>query len=939
MQFVCRFTTFLVTILVSVHVHAIEVKNPTCELMDNPLSIATTQPRFGWQLISKNNNERQISYQIIVSSTLEKANRNEGDIWESGEEKSFKSQLVKYEGKELKGGKQYFWKVRVKDSRERPSKWSDVASFSIAPDSSYLNAEWIGAIRKEDSYIPQGRDFHQPDFKKKGYDTLWSKVPDLARRSIMLRKSFYTGESPIKNATVYVSGLGHYELSINGRKVGGSEFAPLWSDYDKTVYYNTYDVTSMVTLEENAIGVILGNGFYNAFHTPGRYSKLLVSFGPPTLFLKMRVEYANGTVREFGTDRTWKYAESPIVFNSIFGGEDYDANLEQYGWNRPNFDDAGWKPVVIQEAPKGVLRPQQAPPVKIMAEFGINSIAEPKPGTYVLDMGQNLSGFPTLVVRGKKGQKVRLYPGETLGKDSLIAQGRTGRPYYFEYTLSGDGIEEWTPRFSYYGYKYIQIDSVDVQEAKEGSDRPLVLDVKSNFVYNSTETVGSFECSNDMFNKTHWIINNAIKSNMHAVFTDCPHREKLGWLEQVHLNGPGLFYNYNMTQLIPKTLQDIDDAQWNNGLVPSITPEYITFTAYMDFSDSPEWGSASVVSPWMYYEYYGDSTYIVKYFDVMKRYVDYLSSRADSFIVSHGLGDWYDYGEHPAGYSRNSPIAISATSHYYLVTMLTEKAAKMVGVESDQKKYGELRENIRKAYNKKFFNPETKQYATGSQFSNAVSLYLGLVEPQYKNAVMDNLIADIVNRGYRLTTGDIGNRYLFQELARNGKNEVMYKMHNHYDIPGYGFQVKYGQTTLTEQWDPRRGNSGNHFMLGQIEEWFYRTLGGIKADDNYPGFQRFVISPVFVGDMTYAKASYRSLYGDIRVDWKKDDKLFTLKISIPVNTSVHVVLPVDKKSTITVNNVSARKNKEVKYLKKYDEDNPTYLIGSGEYVFTATINN
>jgi hypothetical protein len=513
-------------------------------------------------------------------------------------------------------------------------------------------------------------------------------------------------------------------------------------------------------------------------------------------------------------------------------------------------------------------------------------------------MGQNLSGFPTIKVKGKKGQTIRVWVAEGLNEDGTIAQGRSGKPYYYDYTLKGKGTEEWTPKFSFYGFQYIQIENINYKDAKN-KELPTVVDLKSNFIYNSAGEAGSFACSNEIFNKTHELINNSIKSNFQSVFTDCPQREKLGWLEEIHLNGPGLMFNYNLQTFIPATMQNISDSQRDNGLIPTIVPEYVVFGG--DFTDSPEWGVTGVILPWMYYEYYGDASLLEKYYPVMKKYVDYLETKSTNHIVSHGLGDWYDYGTHAAGYSKNSPIALSATSHYFYGASLVAKAAKLLNKTDDISKYETLALDIKNAFNKEFFNPETKQYGTNSQFSNAVPVFMDIVEPQYKQAVMQNLIADIKAKGDRLTTGDVGNRYLFQALAQNGENETMYKMHNHYDAPGYGFQIKFGLTTLTEQWDPRKGNSWNHFMLGQIEEWFYQSLAGIKSDPKNPGFRHFFIQPEVVGDMTFAKADYQSVYGKIVSSWEKKAGKFILQVEIPVNTSATIKLPVAKDTEIKVN--------------------------------------
>ncbi len=336
-------------------------------------------------------------------------------------------------------------------------------------------------------------------------------------------------------------------------------------------------------------------------------------------------------------------------------------------------------------------------------------------------------------------------------------------------------------------------------------------------------------------------------------------------------------------------MQDISDAQLPNGLVPSIAPEYVEFDGA--FRDSPEWGSSSVIIPWMYYLYYGDSSLIYEYYDVMKGYVNYLSSTTTDQIVSHGLGDWYDYHGERAGFSKNTPVPLVATAHYYWDIVLLSKAAGIVDNDIDRAYYEHLAQSVKTAFNNRFFDPKTFQYGSGSQASNAIPLFFELVEQKNREAVLANLVKDIQLRGNRLTTGDVGNRYLFQTLARNNLNDLMYKMHNHEEVPGYGFQVKFGATTLTEQWDPREGTSWNHFMMGQIDEWFFAWLAGIQPDMENPGYKKFRIAPQVVGDITYVSASTETLYGKITVDWNLKNGIFTLNVQIPVNTESTILLP------------------------------------------------
>nr|WP_044653591.1 glycoside hydrolase family 78 protein [Bacteroides acidifaciens] len=909
----------------------ITITRLTCEMQEG-LVVVEGSPRLGWVMESPENGTRQSAYEIDIREAF-----TGRQIWNSGKVNSSQSQLVSTERANIGSGNpfNYIWRVRVWDETGTPSEWSHEAKFRSAP-SRLSDGKWIGAITRQNAHLPEGRKFHGSELKKPEVKAAWEAVDTLAKKSIYLRRTFLlddaentkirksrnksrndSGNKPgkkIVEATAYVCGLGFYEFSLNGKKVGNSEFAPLWSDYDKSVYYNTYDVTEQLRYGENAVGILLGNGFYNV--QGGRYRKLQISFGSPTLLFELVINYEDGTRTIVRSDNEWKYDLSPVTFNCIYGGEDYDARREQKGWNQAGFDDSHWRPVVMQEAPKGVLRPQMAPPVRIMERYDIQKVTKLNteqitaaskstkrtvdPSAFVLDMGQNLAGFPEITVRGKRGQKVTLLVAEALTDEGACNQRQTGRQHYYEYTLKGEGDETWHPRFSYYGFRYIQVEGAVLKGQKNPQKLPVLKNIQSCFVYNSAKKVSTFESSNPIFNAAHRLIEKAVRSNMQSVFTDCPHREKLGWLEQVHLNGPGLLYNYDLTAYAPQIMQNMADAQHSNGAMPTTAPEYVVFEGPgMDaFAESPEWGGSLVIFPFMYYETYGDDSLIRKYYSNMRRYVDYLKTRADNHILSFGLGDWYDYGDFRAGFSRNTPVPLVATAHYYMTVMYLIEAAKMVGNDYDIRYYSSLADDIRIAFDKRFLNNDTAQYGTGSQCSNALPLFLHMTQDK---KVFMNLIKDVEAHGNRLTTGDVGNRYLIQTLARNDRHELIYKMFNHEEAPGYGFQLKFGATTLTEQWDPRQGSSWNHFMMGQIDEWFFNSLVGIRPyaastlenqqNKSKQGYQKFIIAPQPVGDLKFVKSSYETLYGTIVVDWARQDGTFTLNVSVPVNTTAVVYLP------------------------------------------------
>ena len=805
-------------------------------------------------------------------------------------------------------------------------------SVAFKADKEAPQPQWIGAITDENAHIPSNRDYVGTVNTKGKPD--WKATAPLSRQSIWLKKEKKLPADVCK-ATMKIVGLGFYELSINRQKVTDAVFAPLWSDYDKTVFYNIYDVTALLKKGKNQLSVLLGNGFYN--EQGGRYTKMKVSYGPPTLYCSLEIELKNGRTVCIVSDGSWKYSPSSITFNSIYGGEDEDARIT-----------LSWKPVVIQKGPRGILRQQMAQPVKMMEYFGVKSRHQLTPqqiakasnakhpipaGTFVLDMGQNLAGFPQIKVSGKVGQQVRLYLSETLTAQGTCNQKQSGSPYYLTYTLSGKGeksadgkrIETWHPHFTYYGYRYIQVEGAVMKGDENPDGKPVVEDIQSCFVYNSAAKIGNFECSNPMFNRAYQIIDRAIRSNWQAVWTDCPHREKLGWLEQDWLNGEGLVYNYDCRSMIEQTMQNIADAQHANGAVPTTAPEYIYFKGkWLDpFAESPEWGGALVALPFLYLQHYGDDRMVKKYAPQMFRYVDYLQSKDSCRILKQGLGDWYDYGKGRSGFSQNTPMPLVATAHYYQWVKLTQKAAAMSGKTVEANRYAILASEILQAFQKEFLHVEKAAssgksssdavvkdavekvyYGSGSQASNAIPLALGMVPSQYRKQVLQHLVDDIHAHHDRLTTGDVGNRYLFQALLENGYADLWYKMLAHDDVPGYGFQIKKGMTTLTEQWNPEMGASMNHFMMAHINNHFLPDIVGIRIEQG-----RLIIAPQPMGDLTWAKGCTRLSDGkQIAVAWKK---LADGKIEVTVDTDKDVEYKIKINHDETEHNDGAYRGKHV----------------------------
>lgn len=671
----------------------------------------------------------------------------------------------------------------------------------------------------------------------------------LADRSIVLSRQIVCRHD-VKSAVLNICGLGFYELYIDGKKFGDDIMSPAWSDYKKTVFYNTVDISSALGRGRHTVSVLLGNGFY---HERGvRYHKLKTAYGPLTLLFSLDVMFSDGNTMTVNSDGNWKWRRSAVTYNSIYGGEDYSALMERHVRS-------AWRDVFIQSAPAGILRKQLSAPVKIMERYDVAA----RLSANVFDMGQNISGFPEISVRGQHGQTVRLIVGETLAKDGSVNQKQTGRPHYYTYTLRGGELETWHPRFSYYGFRYIQVEGAVMAGDANPHNLPVIEKLQSDFVYNSAPKTGYFECSSALLNDTYRIIDRSIRSNWQSVWTDCPHREKLGWLEQDWLNGDGLMYNYDCRKMIEQEMMVIADAQHPDGSMPEIAPEYITFEGSWapPFQESPEWGGALVALPFMYRDFYGDDSLVKKYMPQMRRYVDYLATRDSAYILKMGLGDWYDYGPWKAGFARNTPMPLVSTAHYYLWT-------KMVGLQ-------QRADSIRQAF--------INTFTLNSQAAYAIALEMGLYPEGQRQAVLDSLVTDIHRHGNRLTTGDIGTMYLFRALMHNGQQELLYKMINHDEAPGYGAQLKKGMTTLTEQWNPDMGASRNHFMLGHINNHLIQNLVGINIHGD-----SVTVSPVPAGDISWARGRCVVPTGTVSVKWKIKDGIFTLRVKAPEENKIKI---------------------------------------------------
>jgi alpha-L-rhamnosidase len=875
-----------------------------CEYVPDPFGIDTTQPRLFWKLRGAGRGRHQTAYQILAASSADGLAENEGDLWDSGKVASAETIQIAYAGRPLRSLQRVFWKVRVWDGAGNASPWSEPASWTMALlDPQDWRAKWITANRTDKDPLP------------------------IFRKAVHLDK-------PVRQATIHICGLGHYELSINGRRVGDRELDPGWTNYRKTCLYSSYDVTDMLEAGDNAIGVMLGNGMYNV--PGGRYTKFKGTFGPPKLICQMHVTFADGCTEIIASDETWKCSLGPIVFTCIYGGEDYDATQEQPGWNRPGFDDGAWSQAVVCDGPGGTLVAEYAPPVKVADYLPGVTYQRIGEGEYEVDCGTNLSARPVIRVKGAAGSQVVIKCSEVRGQS-----WSRGGSHRYTYTLKGQGEEVFRPRFTFFSFQYLYISGVNRPgEAGNGGQRPVLLEAGSDFLTSSAADVGAFECSNTLLNEIDAMIDRSVRSNLQSVLTDCPHREKLGWLEVPHLMGPSILYRRDACRLYQKISRDTTESQWDNGMVPDIAPEYTRFDK--GFLESPEWGSTCVLVPALLHEWYGDCVTEQRQYETMARYVRYLAStRNEQGLAKAGLGDWYDWSEekgHP-GYSHLTPLELPATAFLYEDARVLASVAGRPGRQADADEFAKLAGQVRQDFIRAYYKPAEHSVATGSQAALAVGLYYGLVPDDDRGAVLANLVAELEKAHYRQSTGEICFRMMVQALADAGRSDVVYRIINRTDPPGYGNMLRLGFKTLSERWD-KPGSSMNHCMFGHAQEWFQKSIVGIRQAPGSIGFSRLLLKPEPVGDLTSAAGHYDSVRGRIESKWRIENGRFLWSIVVPPNVTAEVHVPTTPAGRVTESGRPADQAESVTFVRVErghgaEGGYAVLNVGSGEYEFQS----
>jgi alpha-L-rhamnosidase len=676
-------------------------------------------------------------------------------------------------------------------------------------------------------------------------------------------------DRPVASAEMRLTALGVYEATVNGWPVSTAVLEPSHTDYRARLVYATYDVTGSLHQGDNALSVEVGPGMAHVPPTPGRYQKLIRSDGPPRLLAQLDIGYADGTVTTVATGTSWRTALGRTTFSGWYGGEDHDArrSVER------------WAPVAdlgpVGDSPR--LTPRCSPAVEPVETLSAQSITEPWPGVYVFDLGVNFAGWQQLSVSGPAGTRVTMRPGELLAADGTVIQDPdgTGAPIWDTYTLAGSGPETWHPRFRYHGMRYVQVEGLSGEPTR---------DTVSGIVLRAAnEKTGSFHCSSGLLTNLHTIIDRAIQSNMHSVLTDCPHREKLGWLEQAHLVFGPVAFGYDVADYLRDLVRVIAEAQTEDGLVPSIAPEYVVFEG--GFRDDPNWGSAIVLVPWALYREYGDIETAREHYPAMVRYLGYLAGLAEGGLLDHGLGDW-------AAVDESTPAGITASFGYHRAASVMARIASLIGRPDDASRWAELTDKIGAAFNAAYFRPEEGTYGTGGQACDALALDLGVVPEADRQRVLDHLVADIRARGNHLTVGEIPLPSVLRVLSDAGHDDVIWDVVTEPAFPGYGHLVGSGATSLPEYWDGPGGHgSQNHVMLGAVDAWLTGCLAGLGQNTESVAYSDLVIRPVVVGDLTEVTAQTRTVRGVVRSHWQRTDDAFQLDVTIPPGPDATVCIP------------------------------------------------
>ncbi|HEX8523854.1 MAG TPA: family 78 glycoside hydrolase catalytic domain [Tepidisphaeraceae bacterium] len=896
-----------------------------CEGRVEPLGIDVPMPVLSWALESDRRGDDQSAYQILVASSPEPLSQNRGDLWDSGKIASSESIGVEYRGKPLRAGQRAYWRVRVWDREGKESSDSAATWWELGLPADQWRATWIAR--------PRAKPLNEAE--------MFNDDPNP-----LLRKSFSL-EKEVRRARVYVSGLGYYELRINGQRVGDRVLDPGWTNYGQRVLYSTYDVTKQLQRGDNAIGIMLGNGWYNPLplrlwgHLNLR-EHLVV--GEPRAIVQLHVEFSDGTSQTIASDQSWKCGDGPIVRNSVYLGETYDARREVPGWDRVGFDDSGWTTAAVAQGAIGKLCAQDAPPVRVQQVLKAVKLTQPKPGVWIFDMGENFAGWARLRVSAPAGTRMRmrygelLYPDGTLnGMTSACGQIKGGGPSYVypgtgapktawqqdEYITRGQSEEVYTPRFTFHGFRYVEVSGYPGE--------PSLGAVEGLRLHSDVTPAGSFSCSNELFNRIQQMVQRTQLSNMFSVQSDCPHREKFGYGGDIVASSEMAIFNFDMRRFYRKAVQDLEDSVRPNGGFTETAPFVgISDEGLGDKAGPVEWGTAHPLLLWQLYQYYGDRRLIAEQYELTQKWVKLLESRAKGHILDNGLSD--HEGLEP------KPRALTGTAFYYENVRLLSRLAQALGKTQDAERAEALAEEIKRAFNQKFLQEGTGRYDAGTQVCQAFALHMGLAPEEEQDRVVGMLVENIMgaHKGH-LSTGIFGTKYLLDALTAAGRADVAFTVASQRTFPGWGFMLDNDATTLWEHWALDTNTfSHNHPMFGSVSEWFYKAVAGISPADDAVAFNKIIVRPQVVGDLEWVKAQYNSARGKIVSQWKRTDNQFQLRVRIPVGATAEVHMPAANAAAITEDNQPISQNKGITVVRTTGERLVLQVL-SGDYTFVAQV--
>lgn len=902
----------------------VTVTNLTCEQVETPLGIDVPHPLLGWIAQSTQRGDAQTAYRIVVSDQLGLLNQNKGNLWDSGKIQSTQNHRIAYAGKKLRSATCYYWKVCVYTTAQPAGEWSDAHRFETAL---LLPGDWVAQWIGDGSHPPANEaDFYQAD-----------PAPYFSK-TIEVKK-------PIQRARLYITGLGYYEASINGQKVGRQVLDPGWTSYHQTVLYSTHDVTQLLTTGTNQIGILLGNGFYNPL--PLRIFKPLREYlatGRPKTVAQLHITYQDGSRQTIPTDRTWHVAPSPILRNNPYLGEHYDARLESNGQPNPLAAQA-----VLVPAPHGRLQAQMQPPVTATDVLRPQRMTEVRPGVFLFDLGQNLAGVARIKAQGAPGTRITIRYGEDIYSDGSLnvmtsVAGQVKRVWHADrsapgapqtawqedsYTLKGTGqTEVWQPRFTYHGFRYIELTGFP--------GRPTLEQVEGVRLAADLKQVGTFRCSNERINRLEEAIRWTFLSNVFSVQSDCPHREKFGYGGDIVATTDAFCYLYDMNRFHTKTVRDYRDARRPSGGMTETAPYMgIADCGFGEGTGPIGWQLAFAHAQKKLYQYYGNQQLIEENYYVLKQQVDFLSSHAPQHIMDEA----YCIGDHEAldyDFKPSSPTfrdrSLTATAHYYEHVTLLAEFAGLLRKTNDQAHYQKLAQTIKAAFIKQFYQHETGIFGNHSQTSQAFGLYYGLLPDGHYPKAFQQLVHTIERARGHLITGIFATPMMLRLLADNGRNDLVFQFVNNPEFPGWGYMLERGATTLWETWAYSDNvYSQNHPMFGSVNEWFYRSLLGIQPTS--PGFETIRISPQPTGDLAWAKGSYQSVKGTIIVEWEREASgTFTLHTTVPLGVVAQIQLPNTQGKEVTEGGQKLTEAQGIAHI-SHSNGQTGLQVASGTYTF------